>query len=75
MTVLCHLKAIMEAMLEELMHGTLKAAAELGIEVLGGHTEVTDAVTKPVISATVIGKTRNRKMVCTGGAKWDRMSS
>lgn len=44
-----------EAMLEELMHGTLKAAAELGIEVLGGHTEVTDAVTKPVISATVIG--------------------
>ena len=58
-----------EAMLEELMHGTLKAAAELGIEVLGGHTEVTDAVTKPVISATVIGKTRNRKMVCTGGAE------
>lgn len=58
-----------ESMLEELMAGTLQAAAELGIEVLGGHTEVTDAVTKPVISATVIGKTKNRKMVCTGGAE------
>lgn len=58
-----------ESMLEELMAGTLQAAAELGIEVLGGHTEVTDAVTKPVISATVIGKTKNRKMVCTGGAQ------
>lgn len=58
-----------ENMLEELMSGTLQAAAELGIEVLGGHTEVTDAVTKPVISATVIGKTKNRKMVCTGGAQ------
>lgn len=58
-----------ESMLEELMAGTLQAAAELGIEVLGGHTEVTDAVTKPVISATVIGKTQDRKMVCTGGAE------
>lgn len=58
-----------ESILEELMAGTLQAAAELGIEVLGGHTEVTDAVTKPVISATVIGKTKNRKMVCTGGAQ------
>lgn len=58
-----------ESMLEELMAGTLQAAAELGIEVLGGHTEVTDAVTKPVISATVIGKTKDRKMVCTGGAE------
>lgn len=58
-----------EAMLESLMQGVLTAAAELGIEVLGGHTEVTDAVVKPVISATVIGKTRDRKMVCTGGAQ------
>lgn len=58
-----------ESILEELMAGTLQAAAELGIEVLGGHTEVTDAVTKPVISATVIGKTKDRKMVCTGGAE------
>lgn len=58
-----------EADLEHLMQGTLEAAAEVGIEILGGHTEVTDAVNRPVISATIIGKTRNRHMICTGGAK------
>ncbi len=55
--------------LEALTKGTLEAAAEVGIEVLGGHTEVTDAVNRPVISATIIGKTKNRNMICTGGAK------
>ncbi len=58
-----------ESILEELVQGVLRGTGELGIEVLGGHTEVTDAVTKPLISATVVGKTVNRRMVRTGGAE------
>ena len=58
-----------EALLEEMMSGAIRAAEERNIEILGGHTEVTDAVVKPVISAAVIGKTRNRKILSTGGAK------
>ena len=58
-----------EAELKKMMADIEATCAKLNIDVLGGHTEVTDAVTKPVISATVIGKTRNRKMVCTGGAE------
>ena len=58
-----------EALLEEMMSGAIRAAEERNIEILGGHTEVTDAVIKPVISAAVIGKTRNRKILSTGGAK------
>lgn len=58
-----------EALLEEMMTGAIKAAEERNIEILGGHTEVTDAVCKPVISAAVIGKTRDRKILSTGGAK------
>ncbi len=58
-----------EADLTEIMEGALKAAEELGIEILGGHTEVTDAVLKPVVSAAVIGKSRARKVIKTGGAK------
>ena len=58
-----------EALLEEMMSGAIRAAEEHNIEILGGHTEVTDAVVKPVISAAVIGKTRNRKILSTGGAK------
>ena len=55
--------------LEEIMEGALKGAAELGIEILGGHTEVTDAVCKPIVSAAVIGKSKNKEVVQTGGAK------
>ncbi|HIY04345.1 MAG TPA: AIR synthase family protein [Candidatus Anaerotignum merdipullorum] len=58
-----------EETLQELMQGTLEAAAELGIEVLGGHTEVTAVVNQPVISATIVGKTKDRHLVCTGGAQ------
>lgn len=58
-----------EALLEEMMSGAIRAAEERNIEILGGHTEVTDAVVKPVISAAVIGKTRNEKILSTGGAR------
>lgn len=58
-----------ESLLEEMMAGALRAAEERNIEILGGHTEVTDAVAKPVISAAVIGKTKKKKLLSTGGAK------
>lgn len=41
----------------------------LNVEILGGHTEVTDAVNKIIVSCTVIGKTKSGKAVATGGAK------
>ncbi len=58
-----------ETDLEEIMEGALRGAEELGIEILGGHTEVTDGVCKPIVSATVIGRSRERKIIQTGGAK------
>lgn len=58
-----------EKMLEEIMDGARKAAGEIGIEILGGHTEVTDAVNRPVVSGAVVGKTKDRRLVTTGGAK------
>lgn len=58
-----------EAELEEIMEGALRGAKELGIEILGGHTEVTDAVCKPIVSAAIIGKSQKRKVIMTGGAK------
>ena len=32
------------------------AAKDLGVQIIGGHTEVTDTVTQPLISATAIGR-------------------
>lgn len=58
-----------ESLLEEIMSGAIHAAEEQNIEILGGHTEVTDAVCKPLVSAAVIGKTREKKILSTGGAR------
>ncbi|MCD8035889.1 MAG: AIR synthase family protein [Clostridiales bacterium] len=55
--------------LKEIIDGAYAAAKELGIEILGGHTEITEAVNKPVISGTVIAKTKGRKFISSGGAK------
>jgi hydrogenase expression/formation protein HypE len=40
----------------ELMRQASDAAADLGVAIIGGHTEITDAVTRPLISATAIGR-------------------
>ena len=46
----------------------LQKAAELaGVDVIGGHTEVTDAVTRATTCTTVIARTPKAKMLC--GAK------
>lgn len=44
-----------------------QAAGELGVDIIGGHTEVTDAVNWIVISTTVVGSPIGR-MIPTGGA-------
>ena len=44
------------------------AAQELGIDVLGGHTEVTDIVKQPLVSCTAIGKTTKDKFVTSSDA-------
>ncbi|OOM79677.1 AIR synthase family protein [Clostridium sp. BL-8] len=44
-------------------------AAKINVEIIGGHTEVTSAVNKIVISVTVIGKNLKGKSVKTAGAE------
>lgn len=46
-----------------------EAAAELGVEIAGGHTEITSAVNKMIVSTTAIGKALKHKLVKTAGAK------
>ena len=45
-----------ETDLREMMQDCEQTCASLNMEILGGHTEITDAVTRPVISVTGIGK-------------------
>jgi len=44
------------------------AAQNLGLDVLGGHTEVTDIVQQPLVSCTAIGKTTKDKFVTSSDA-------
>ncbi len=55
--------------IKELMNEIGEECTRLGIEILGGHTEVTSAVNRMVVSCTVIGKGSKGKTIATGGAQ------
>lgn len=46
-----------------------RAARELGIEVLGGHTEVAPGLAAPIVAATAVGVAPRGQVVRTGGAR------
>lgn len=48
--------SITEEEIEEIMEDAQRMATELKVDILGGHTEITSAVTRVVISTTVLGK-------------------
>ncbi|MHB1394635.1 MAG: AIR synthase family protein [Clostridia bacterium] len=45
------------------------AAAVLGVEIIGGHTEVTSAVNRIVISTTAVGKVLKDRIIRSSGAQ------
>lgn len=55
--------------IKEVMKEIGEETQKLNVEILGGHTEITRAVNKMVISCTVIGKAPKGKAVATSGAK------
>ena len=57
-----------EEELNIIMDDITSSAHESNIEIIGGHTEITDAVTRPVVSTTVIGKVKKENMLATSGA-------
>ncbi len=60
---------VSEAELKEAMQQIETSCEELNIQVVGGHTEITDAVTRPILTMTGIGKVKKDKLLATGGAK------
>ena len=47
--------------IEQIMQDASAASEECGVEIIGGHTEITAAVNKPVIVSTAIGRGRKRQ--------------
>lgn len=57
------------ALLEGIMDDVHLASREENVAVVGGHTEVTPGLDRPIISVTALGKTRGRKVLSAGGAR------
>ena len=57
-------------MVEDLFHDMSLALNSIGGVVVGGHTEVTPGIDRPIVSMTVIGYTRNR-VIFTRDARID----
>lgn len=50
-----------EDTLKELMRQTEAVCRELGIQIAGGHTEVSDSVNQPIVTVTALGKAKSIK--------------
>lgn len=60
---------ITEAEIKKMMAQVNSEAGKFNVQIIGGHTEVTDAVNVPIISVTGVGKVKKDQMIITGGAK------
>ncbi len=54
--------------IESIMDSASRAANEVGVEIAGGHTEVTPGLTKVIINSTVIGRAPADRWFSSGGA-------
>lgn len=58
-----------EKYLRDLMEEIEMACRELNIEIMGGHTEVTQVVNQPVVTVTGVGKVKKDNLIATGGLR------
>ncbi len=59
--------SVEEKELRTMMQEIVTACDAMQIEVMGGHTEISDVVNRPVITVTGVGKVHKDKLVSTGG--------
>lgn len=54
--------------IQSILREANQAAKALGVEIIGGHTEITDAVNRTIVSATAVGKMKSKDLISTSGA-------
>jgi hydrogenase maturation factor len=55
--------------IERLFTELREACAELGVALVGGHTEVTAGLPRPIVSGCMLGEVEKDRLVTTGGAR------
>jgi hydrogenase expression/formation protein HypE len=58
-----------EELLEQIMRDANRAAGELGVSIIGGHTGYSAGLSRPLVAVTALGTAAGREPVRTGGAR------
>lgn len=58
-----------EDLLEQIMRDAGRAAAEVGVCIVGGHTGYSSGISRPLVAVTALGTASGREPVRTGGAQ------
>jgi hydrogenase maturation factor len=58
-----------EAVLETIIGQVEEACKSIGVTLVGGHTEVTPGVTRPILAGAMLGEVDKGALVTTGGAR------
>jgi hydrogenase maturation factor len=58
-----------ESFVSKIFKDVEKASREVGINIIGGHTEVTYGIDRPILMGTAIGFAERKYLVTSGGAK------
>ncbi len=58
-----------QELVEEISAQLFSACSEKGISFIGGHTEITYGIDRPIISATMIGEVKKENLIMTSGAQ------
>jgi hydrogenase maturation factor len=58
-----------EVLAEEIFGQISRACRELGVTIVGGHTEITYALDRPIVVGSMLGEVEKGKLVTTSGAK------
>jgi len=58
-----------EGLLAEIMSELHESARELGVAIVGGHTEVTPGLDRPIVVGTMLGEVEREKLVTSNGAE------
>jgi hydrogenase maturation factor len=58
-----------EEMIREILSDVASACRELGCLAVGGHTEVTPGIDRPIVAGAMVGEVEKDKLLTSGGAK------
>jgi hydrogenase maturation factor len=68
-TLLFPEEGLKEEVIEKVFHQIHEACQRFGISFIGGHTEITPGIGKPIFSGMMIGEVKKDRLVTTSGAR------